>query len=222
MPVFSSKRAWFVFEYIHSYGICVYKDELVEDAPALYGAAETHSNTRTHRPSAPRCYCLLSKFPYFTVHLNVLYTLLGMVFFCILLHTHKVLFFISFLTLRNHILFFFSFSSIYWLFFLSFLFSCIRAWPSDSDQSRNVQWRGQRPVVGFRPRAQAPARLLSRPSCARQFTIAYWGNVKYNRRVCLFVCACARDEGVSLVFAQELKRLLASSMCPSIHDCTLK
>jgi hypothetical protein len=69
-----------------------YKDEMVEDAPILYG--NVPQVARPFSVAAPRCYCLLSKFPYFgvrleyisfaneltsssQVHFTTLYTLLG-------------------------------------------------------------------------------------------------------------------------------------------------
>lgn len=58
------------------YGVCLLVPEIVQKAPAILGA----SSPLSHRPggschflvSAPRCYCLLTRIPFFELHYEML------------------------------------------------------------------------------------------------------------------------------------------------------
>lgn len=57
------------------YGVCVFVPEMVQRAPAFFAMnADLSPQRRSGRflVSAPRCYCLLTRLPYFDLHFEVL------------------------------------------------------------------------------------------------------------------------------------------------------
>lgn len=58
------------------YGVCLHVSEIVQRPPAILGISSPlpHSSGGLCRflVSAPRCYCLLSKFPFFELHYEML------------------------------------------------------------------------------------------------------------------------------------------------------
>jgi hypothetical protein len=62
------------------YGICCYAKELVHRPPALARDTFPQSNESLARymVTAPRCYCLLTRYPFFDLHFRVLHTVLGL------------------------------------------------------------------------------------------------------------------------------------------------
>lgn len=58
------------------YGVCVFVPEMVQRAPAFFSMSTELSPHRTPRGrfliSAPRCYCFLTRLPYFQLHFEVL------------------------------------------------------------------------------------------------------------------------------------------------------
>eukprot|EP01121_Diplochlamys_sp_Union-15-3_P009250 TRINITY_DN2515_c0_g1_i1.p1 TRINITY_DN2515_c0_g1~~TRINITY_DN2515_c0_g1_i1.p1 ORF type:complete len:343 (+),score=27.26 TRINITY_DN2515_c0_g1_i1:39-1067(+) len=61
------------------YGVCVVNDELLMDPPSvLSGGSFLERNNRSKNDIiAPRCYCLLTKFPFFKLHFEILYNVLA-------------------------------------------------------------------------------------------------------------------------------------------------
>lgn len=55
------------------YGVCVYVDEFVFLPPPISGeaVAATRLGLSRHVVAAPRCYCLLSHYPFFPLHFQV-------------------------------------------------------------------------------------------------------------------------------------------------------
>lgn len=55
------------------YGVCCYMDEVVHRPPALVGnpAGGVIPPLTKHLVAAPRCYCLLTHYPFFTLHFKV-------------------------------------------------------------------------------------------------------------------------------------------------------
>ena len=55
------------------YGVCCYMDEAVHRPPALLGdhLGEVIPPLTKHLVAAPRCYCLLTHYPFFTLHFKV-------------------------------------------------------------------------------------------------------------------------------------------------------
>lgn len=62
------------------YGVCCYAKELVHRPPALARDVFPQSNESLARymVTAPRCYCLLTRYPFFDLHFRVLHTVLGL------------------------------------------------------------------------------------------------------------------------------------------------
>jgi hypothetical protein len=62
------------------YGVCCYMRELVHRPPALARAAFPGCDAPLSRymVAAPRCYCLLTHYPFFALHFRVLQTILGL------------------------------------------------------------------------------------------------------------------------------------------------
>jgi DENN (AEX-3) domain len=62
------------------YGVCCYAKELVHRPPALARDSFPQSNAPLARymVTAPRCYCLLTRYPFFELHFRVLHTVLGL------------------------------------------------------------------------------------------------------------------------------------------------
>ncbi len=62
------------------YGVCCYAKELVHRPPALARDVFPQSNESLARymVTAPRCYCLLTRYPFFDLHFRVLHTILGL------------------------------------------------------------------------------------------------------------------------------------------------
>ena len=62
------------------YGVCCLTQELVHRPPALARERYPTPNRLTPKYSviAPRCYCLLSTYPFFSIHFAVLHTILGL------------------------------------------------------------------------------------------------------------------------------------------------
>lgn len=55
------------------YGVCCYMEEMVHRPPAVLSDAYPNCNVPLSRylVSAPRCYCFLTHFPFFTLHMKV-------------------------------------------------------------------------------------------------------------------------------------------------------
>ena len=55
------------------YGVCCYMDELVHRPPAILRSLFPEHNAPLNRylVAAPRCYCLLTHYPFFSLHLKV-------------------------------------------------------------------------------------------------------------------------------------------------------
>ena len=55
------------------YGVCCYMDELVHRPPAILRSLFPEHNAPLSRypVAAPRCYCLLTHYPFFSLHLKV-------------------------------------------------------------------------------------------------------------------------------------------------------
>jgi hypothetical protein len=58
------------------YGVCLHVQEIVQKAPGILGAVSP-LNPNSYKPSrflvsAPRCYCLLTKVPFFELHYEML------------------------------------------------------------------------------------------------------------------------------------------------------
>lgn len=62
------------------YGVCCYAKEFVHRPPALARDVFPQSNDSLARymVTAPRCYCLLTRYPFFDLHFRVLHTVLGL------------------------------------------------------------------------------------------------------------------------------------------------
>lgn len=62
------------------YGVCCYARELLHRPPAL--ARDTFPGATAplarYMVTAPRCYCLLTRYPFFSLHFSVLHTILGL------------------------------------------------------------------------------------------------------------------------------------------------
>lgn len=63
------------------YGICVYVQEIVQRPPGIlamnFGTSEPFSPTSRFLVSAPRCYCILTKLPFFELHFEVLNSIIA-------------------------------------------------------------------------------------------------------------------------------------------------
>ncbi|KAH8959275.1 hypothetical protein BDL97_06G070700 [Sphagnum fallax] len=63
------------------YGVCVFVPELVQRAPAFFAMNTDLSPPRSVRSrflvSAPRCYCLLTRLPFFSLHFEVLNSIIA-------------------------------------------------------------------------------------------------------------------------------------------------
>jgi len=63
------------------YGVCVFVPEMVQRAPAFFSMSTELSPRRTPRGrfliSAPRCYCFLTRLPYFQLHFEVLNSIIA-------------------------------------------------------------------------------------------------------------------------------------------------
>lgn len=63
------------------YGICVYVQEIVQRPPGIlamnFGTSEPFSSTSRFLVSAPRCYCILTKLPFFELHFEVLNSIIA-------------------------------------------------------------------------------------------------------------------------------------------------
>ncbi|KAL6056310.1 putative GTPase activating protein [Balamuthia mandrillaris] len=57
------------------YGICVSKNELLTSYPSFF--KKTKKRRSDKLLAAPRCYCLLSRFPFFQLHFEILYSILA-------------------------------------------------------------------------------------------------------------------------------------------------
>ena len=55
------------------YGVCCYMDEMVHRPPAILSELWPQCSTPLSRylVAAPRCYCFLTHFPFFTLHMKV-------------------------------------------------------------------------------------------------------------------------------------------------------
>ena len=55
------------------YGVCCYMEEAVHRPPAMLGqlAGALLPPISRHLVAAPRCYCLLTHYPFFTLHFKV-------------------------------------------------------------------------------------------------------------------------------------------------------
>ena len=56
------------------YGVCCYMDEMVHRPPAILGPAFPECSSvalSRYLVAAPRCYCFLTHFPFFTLHMKV-------------------------------------------------------------------------------------------------------------------------------------------------------
>eukprot|EP00884_Botryococcus_braunii_P022397 jgi/Botrbrau1/8841/Bobra.50_2s0001.1 len=62
------------------YGVCCYMDEIVHRPPQLLRYMYPHCNKPLLRylVSAPRCYCFLTHYPFFSLHLKVLHLVMGL------------------------------------------------------------------------------------------------------------------------------------------------
>lgn len=58
------------------YGVCLLVPEIVQRAPAILGSSSPHRQRSVQLchflVSAPRCYCLLTKIPFFELHFEML------------------------------------------------------------------------------------------------------------------------------------------------------
>eukprot|EP01119_Soliformovum_irregulare_P017830 TRINITY_DN5357_c0_g1_i1.p2 TRINITY_DN5357_c0_g1~~TRINITY_DN5357_c0_g1_i1.p2 ORF type:complete len:578 (-),score=183.77 TRINITY_DN5357_c0_g1_i1:70-1803(-) len=59
------------------YGVCVLQPELITDYSSFVAAPPTLTSRGVCDFFAPRCYCFLSRFPFFSVHFEVLYSILA-------------------------------------------------------------------------------------------------------------------------------------------------
>lgn len=63
------------------YGICVYVQEIVQRPPGIlamnFGTSEPFVSTSRFLVSAPRCYCILTKLPFFELHFEVLNSIIA-------------------------------------------------------------------------------------------------------------------------------------------------
>ncbi|KAL0035025.1 hypothetical protein WJX79_007211 [Trebouxia sp. C0005] len=62
------------------YGVCCYMDEMVHRPPSLLKAKYPDCNMPLTRylVAAPRCYCFLTHYPFFSLHMKVLHMILGL------------------------------------------------------------------------------------------------------------------------------------------------
>ncbi|PRP82613.1 hypothetical protein PROFUN_04918 [Planoprotostelium fungivorum] len=61
------------------YGICITKDELVSENPTFFPlttTTETQDPSNDHLLVGSRCYCLISRYPFFRLHFSVLHSIL--------------------------------------------------------------------------------------------------------------------------------------------------
>lgn len=58
------------------YGVCLHVQEIVQRAPGILGAVSPLTRTSYKRSrflvSAPRCYCILTRVPFFELHYEML------------------------------------------------------------------------------------------------------------------------------------------------------
>lgn len=61
------------------FGICYYVQQMVHSAPGLSKDCfpDTNTSSEKHLVAAPRCYCFLSRYPFFKLHFQVLNVVLG-------------------------------------------------------------------------------------------------------------------------------------------------
>eukprot|EP01091_Cochliopodium_minus_P001894 TRINITY_DN11853_c0_g1_i2.p1 TRINITY_DN11853_c0_g1~~TRINITY_DN11853_c0_g1_i2.p1 ORF type:complete len:354 (-),score=90.09 TRINITY_DN11853_c0_g1_i2:58-1119(-) len=59
------------------YGICVTKPELLRATPSFFEKQTRLVANQNSYLSAQRCYCLITKYPFFSLHFDILYGLLG-------------------------------------------------------------------------------------------------------------------------------------------------
>ncbi|KAK9820432.1 hypothetical protein WJX72_010300 [[Myrmecia] bisecta] len=62
------------------YGVCCYMEEIVHRPPSILKEQFPDSNAPLSRylVSAPRCYCFLTHYPFFSLHLKVLHMIMGL------------------------------------------------------------------------------------------------------------------------------------------------
>ncbi|CAL8461897.1 g1428 [Coccomyxa elongata] len=61
------------------YGVCCYMDELVHRAPTvLQGSSKLNAPLQRYLVAAPRCYCFLTHYPFFSLHFKVLHMIMGL------------------------------------------------------------------------------------------------------------------------------------------------
>lgn len=83
------------------YGVCLLVPEIVQKAPAILGA----SSPLSHRPggschflvSAPRCYCLLTRIPFFELHYEMLNSIIAQE------RLNRITHFVNLISLPDHI-----------------------------------------------------------------------------------------------------------------------
>lgn len=62
------------------YGVCCYMDEVLHRPPSILKPKYPECNVPLSRymVAAPRCYCFLTHYPFFSLHLKVLHMILGL------------------------------------------------------------------------------------------------------------------------------------------------
>lgn len=62
------------------YGVCCYMEEMVHRPPSMLKAKYPDCNMPLSRymVAAPRCYCFLTRYPFFSLHMKVLHMILGL------------------------------------------------------------------------------------------------------------------------------------------------
>jgi len=59
------------------YGVCVINTELINECPSFIGQSIGPTTRNVVELFAPRCYCIISRFPFFRLHLEVLYSIIA-------------------------------------------------------------------------------------------------------------------------------------------------
>ncbi|KAI3461001.1 hypothetical protein Pfo_017664 [Paulownia fortunei] len=63
------------------YGVCLHVEEVVQRPPVIYGASsplsQSHSGCSRFLVSAPRCYCILTRVPFFELHYEMLNSIIA-------------------------------------------------------------------------------------------------------------------------------------------------
>jgi len=59
------------------YGVCVINTELINECPSFIGQSIGPTTRNVVELFAPRCYCIISRFPFFRLHLEVLYRIIA-------------------------------------------------------------------------------------------------------------------------------------------------